>query len=121
MRLISRLAGLKGSYMKNECNGLTKPAILRKLATNAGKLRQFGVKRIGLFGSVAAGRFGPESDIDLLIEFRPGMETFSNLMTIHAFLARLLGGKIDLVTKGGLSPYLAPHILREVQYIEGLN
>jgi len=121
MRLISSPAKIKGEIMRTTRNGLSKPAILRKLSTNAGKLRRFGVKRIGLFGSVATGRFGPKSDIDLLIEFRPCMETFSNLMTIHAFLSRLLGGKIDLVTKGGLSPYLAPHILREVQYIEGLN
>ncbi len=107
--------------MKNGRNGPTKPVILRKLSSNAEKLRQLGVKRIGLFGSVATGHNGTKSDIDLLIEFRPGMETFSNLMALHAFLKRLLGGKIDLVTKGGLSPYLAPHILREVQYVEGLN
>ena len=93
----------------------------RKLASNAERIRGFGVKRLGLFGSVANGRAGPGSDIDLLIEFRPGMEKFSNLMTLHAFLRRLLGGRIDLVTKGGLSPYLAPRILREVQYIEGLD
>lgn len=76
---------------------------------------------MGLFGSVATGRSGQGSDIDLLIEFRPGMEKFSNLMRLHAFLRRLLGGKIDLVTKGGLSPYLAPRILREVRYVEGLD
>jgi predicted nucleotidyltransferase len=107
--------------MKNGRNGRTGPAVLRKLASNAERLRDFGVKRIGLFGSVAAGRSSPKSDIDLLVEFRPGMETFTNLMMIHAFLKRLLGGKIDLVTKGGLSPYLAPHILREVRYVEGLD
>ena len=101
---------------------LTRDQVVKLLRENHPYLAtQYGVKRIGLFGSVATGRSGPKSDIDLLIEFRPGMETFSNLMTIHSFLKRLLGGKIDLVTKGGLSPYLAPHILREVQYIEGLN
>jgi len=107
--------------MRNNRNGTTKSAVLRKLSTNAQRLRQFGVKRIGLFGSVATGRSSPKSDIDLLIEFKPGMETFRNLIGLHAFLKRLLGGKIDLVTKGGLSPYLAPHILQEVQYLEGFN
>ena len=108
--------------MKNQKNGPGKAAIFRKLLANSDKIRRLGVKRIGLFGSVATGHSRPKSDIDLLIEFNPGQETFSNLMGLYNLLARLLTGKkIDLVTRGGLSPYLAPHILKEVQYIEGFN
>ncbi|MEM4729991.1 MAG: nucleotidyltransferase family protein [Thermoplasmata archaeon] len=99
----------------------SKSAVLRKLSSSAEKLREFGVRRIGLFGSVRAGRAREDSDIDLLVEFEPGRETFADLMGLHSFLTQLLGGKIDLVTVGGLSPYLGPHILREVEYAEGLH
>ena len=107
--------------MAKNRRGATKSSVLRSLSRNAARLRGFGVKRLGLFGSVARGRAGPESDIDILVAFEPGQETFSNLIGLHGLLRRLLGGRIDLVTQGGLSPYLGPRILDEVVYVEGLS
>ncbi len=81
-------------------------------------MRKFGVKRIGLFGSIVRGDAKEGSDIDILVEFEEGNERFSNLMGLYFYLQDLLGREIDLVTRGSLSPYLAPFILREVEYIE---
>ncbi len=99
----------------------SRSSVLRALSKNAAMLRSFGVKRLGLFGSVVRGRAGPESDIDILVAFEPGQETFSNLIGLHGLLRRLLRGRIDLVTQGGLSPYIGPRILDEVVYVEGLS
>lgn len=106
--------------MKNNKTNRRKSAIIRKLSASVDRLRRFGVKRLGLFGSVATGSAGARSDIDILVEFEPGRETFADLMGLYEYLKELLGGEVDLVTKGGLSPYFGPHILQEVEYIEGL-
>jgi len=98
-----------------------KERIVRILSKNAEALRRFGVGRLGLFGSVVAGRAKAGSDIDILVTFKVGQETFANLIGLYRFLKDLLKGDIDLVTAGGLSPYLGPRILKEVEYIEGFS
>ena len=95
-----------------------KSEIAYQLANNLDTMKSFGVKRIGLFGSIVREDAKKESDIDLLVEFEEGNENFSNLMGLYFYLQDMFGRKIDLVTRGGLSPYLAPSILKEVEYIE---
>ncbi len=61
---------------------------------------EFGVKRIGLFGSVSTGTATEKSDIDLLVEFdRPIGLHFVSLVD---YLQAMLGRKVDVVTKDGL-------------------
>jgi uncharacterized protein len=61
---------------------------------------EFGVEKIGLFGSVAAGTDNDSSDIDLVVEFsRPMGLQFIRLVE---FLEGILGRKVDLVTRDGL-------------------
>ena len=91
-----------------------------KLAANLETINRFGVKRIGLFGSALRGDITDDSDIDILVEFAQDGEKYTNLMDLHEFLQGLFGKRrVDLVTYNGLSPYLAPHILKEVRYVEG--
>jgi uncharacterized protein len=94
----------------------TKQDILDALHTNAPRLRAFGVRRIGLFGSFVRGEQHPESDIDLLVEFEPGKKTFDAFMELSFFLDDLLLHRVELVTIESLSPYIGPHILKEVEY-----
>ncbi|MEW6069404.1 MAG: nucleotidyltransferase family protein [Candidatus Thermoplasmatota archaeon] len=106
----------------NDKNPITRKAeIINKLANNVGTIGKFGVRRIGLFGSVAKGEIKPGSDIDIIVEFEEGKENFKNLINLYFFLSDLLGSKIDLVTPESLSPYIAPYILKEVEYIEELS
>ncbi len=63
--------------------------------------RAHGATRVGLFGSVAAGTDGPESDIDLWVETGPGFTLF-DLAALRAELTELLGAPVDVVTLGGL-------------------
>jgi uncharacterized protein len=94
----------------------TKQDILRILDQNGSDLRALGVKRIGLFGSFVRGEQRPDSDIDLLVEFDAGRKTFDAFMELSFFLEEVLDHRIELVTAESLSPYLGPHILKEIEY-----
>jgi uncharacterized protein len=94
----------------------TKEDIFNALRQNGARLREFGVKRIGLFGSFVRGEQNPESDIDLLVEFEPAKKTFDAFMELSFFLDDLLRRRVELVTIESLSPYIGPHILKEVEY-----
>ena len=94
----------------------TKQSILGALHQNQAHLKALGVKRIGLFGSFVRGEQRPESDIDLLVEFEPNKKSFDVFMELSFFLEDLLQHRIELVTSESLSPYIGPHILKEVEY-----
>ena len=94
----------------------TKQDIFSLLHQNQSRLKAFGVRRIGLFGSFVRGEQRPESDIDLLVEFEPERKTFDVFMEFSFFLEDLLQHRIELVTRESLSPYIGPHILKEVEY-----
>ena len=81
-------------------------------------LASLGVKGLGLFGSLVTGRHTPVSDVDILVEFVPDRHTFDSFMDLSFFLEDLLGRRVELVTPEGLSPYIAPHILREVERVQ---
>jgi len=95
----------------------TKEYIFQRLEEEREKLAFFGVKNIGLFGSFARGDQTSSSDIDILVEFMHEKHTFDNFMDVAFFLEELLGRNIELVTTESLSPYIGPHILKEVQRV----
>lgn len=94
----------------------SKQDILAILHQNGARLKAFGVKRIGLFGSFVRGEQHPGSDIDLLVEFEPGKKTFDAFMELSFFLDELLSHRVELVTLESLSPHIGPYILKEVEY-----
>ena len=77
---------------------------------------RFGVAKIGIFGSFARGEERPESDVDVLVTFRKGEETFDHYMDCKFFLEDLFGRKVDLVMNGAIKKRLKPYILGEVVY-----
>lgn len=73
-----------------------------------------GVKSVRVFGSVARGEATANSDLDLLVD----MELGRSLLDLVAFwqdLEEALGRRVDVVSEGGVSPYLRERILREAQ------
>ncbi len=78
--------------------------------------RKFGVRKIGIFGSYARGEEKEASDVDVLVEFEE--PTFRNFMGLIFFLEDLFDREVDLVTIKGLSPYIRPHVEREVVWFE---
>jgi predicted nucleotidyltransferase len=93
-----------------------KEQIFQRIKDNRDALGVFGVCRFGLFGSFVTGKQDAESDVDLLVEFRPGTKTFDSFMSLAFFLEDILGRKVDLVTRESLSPYIGPKILAEIEY-----
>jgi predicted nucleotidyltransferase len=93
----------------------TKQEILHRIQRHWEEIRAFGVERLGLFGSFIRGEQGPQSDVDLLVRFHPQEKSFDNFMGLAFLLEDVLQRRVELVTTEGLSPYLGPHILKEVQ------
>jgi hypothetical protein len=77
---------------------------------------QYGVKKIGIFGSFAKGTQKIGSDLDILIEFEKPVG-FVRFMRLESKLSELSGMKVELVTKNALKPHIGQHILQEVVYV----
>jgi len=93
----------------------TKQQVVEQLDKAREQIRALGVRRIALFGSVVRGEAGPDSDVDLLVEFIPEQKTFRSFMALSFLLEDLLGRPVELVTTESLSPFIGPHILREAE------
>ena len=94
-----------------------KEQIFELLQLNNQTIRNFGVKRIGLFGSFVKNRQTNLSDIDFMVEFEKGKKSYSSFIKLAFFLEELFGRKVDLVTNKSLSPHLGHHILNETEYV----
>jgi predicted nucleotidyltransferase len=85
--------------------------------------RQRHIRRMAFFGSVLRADFGPESDIDVLVEFEPAnVPGLFAIARMERELSALFGGrKIDLRTAEDLSRYFRDDVLKEaeVQYAQG--
>jgi hypothetical protein len=82
--------------------------------------RKYHVRRLGLFGSEARGAAGPESDVDLLIEFEPGKapSLWAEPEMREAFGALFGGRRVDLVPPQVLeNPYRRKSILRDLRVL----
>ena len=77
--------------------------------------RRHHIRQLSLFGSVLRDDFGPESDVDILVEFEPGHVPGLAFFSIEEELSRLLGRKVDLNTEGFLSPYIRDEVLSEAE------
>lgn len=94
-----------------------KEELLQRLHADALAIRSFGVCRLGLFGSFARDMATPHSDVDLLVDFAPGLKTLKNLVGLSSHLQLLLGRKVELVTPAALDPFTGKHILQEVENV----
>ena len=85
--------------------------------------RDRGIATLALFGSALRDDFHASSDIDLLVEFRP--ETRIGLLGVARLeldMAPLFGGrKIDLRTRGEISPYIRAKVEREARLLVDLK
>jgi uncharacterized protein len=80
------------------------------------------IRRLALFGSVLRDDFGPESDIDFLVEFDPPhIPGLLRLSEMESELSEIVGRKADLRTAGDLSRYFRDEIIQsaEIEYAEG--
>ncbi len=79
--------------------------------------KEFKVKTIGVFGSYVRGEQSDRSDVDILVEFN-GRIGFFKFLELEEYLEKLLGVKVDLVSKKALKPRIGARILNEVVMIQ---
>ncbi|MCK0716049.1 nucleotidyltransferase family protein [Chromohalobacter sarecensis] len=75
--------------------------------------RQYGARRIRVFGSVARKQEKPESDVDFLVDFPPGHDLFTQRLPLAERLAALVGRRVDLVPEHELNRHFRQQILNE--------
>ncbi|HZO30422.1 MAG TPA: nucleotidyltransferase family protein [Chloroflexota bacterium] len=75
--------------------------------------RRHHIKRPALFGSVLRDDFGPESDVDVLVEFEPEHVPGLAFFGMERELSEMLGRRVDLNTPGFLSPYFRNKVQAE--------
>lgn len=78
-------------------------------------VKEYGVSRLGVFGSYVFGDVHKRSDVDILVEFRTSIGLFS-FLKLERHLSHILGIKVDLVAKSGIKPYIKKRILDSVVY-----
>ena len=77
--------------------------------------RRNHIRRLALFGSVLRDNFGPESDIDVLVEFEPGHTPGLAFFSMQAELSQIFNRNVDLNTPGFLSKYFRDEVLSEAE------
>jgi predicted nucleotidyltransferase len=96
---------------------MSRDEILARLREFEPALRERGIAHAALFGSAARGENGPESDIDIMLEFEP--EAYPSLWEyagIKEYVAGLFQGPVDVVAREGLKQYVRPTALAEAVY-----
>ena len=83
---------------------------------NAELTKEFGVKSLSLFGSVARNEATVNSDVDLLVEFNRPVGYFG-LFALQDYLEKLLGCSVDLGTPNSLKPYIKERIAGEIIHV----
>lgn len=95
-----------------------KNEILDLVNANRKKIKEFGVKKLALFGSAVRGEASENSDLDFIVEFEK--KTFDSYMDLKFFLEELFNCKVDLVLNNTIKARLRKSILKEAVYAEGL-
>ena len=96
---------------------MDKETILKNLRAHKNDIESFGVSQIGLFGSHISGNANVDSDIDMYVIFEECKSSYDNLFGLYDYLEALFPGKkVDIITKGGVSPYLEPEIMDNTIY-----
>ena len=79
----------------------------------AAAARDFGARRIRVFGSVARGEERPDSDIDFLVDLPVGYDLFTQRLALVARLEAITGRRVDLIPEHELNRHLERYVLTE--------
>lgn len=77
--------------------------------------RRHHIRKLAFFGSILRDDFSPHSDIDVLVEFEPGVSVGLRFFSMERELSEILGRKVDLNTVGFLGKYFRDQVLQEAE------
>jgi predicted nucleotidyltransferase len=90
---------------------MNRQEILDRLRDDERALRARGVMHAALFGSRARGDDRPDSDADIMIEVAPDVRmTVYDYVGLKDYIASLFDGRVDVVSRDGLKPYVRPAV-----------
>jgi predicted nucleotidyltransferase len=96
---------------------MSRSDVLAMLSSHyAEMVQRFGVRSLALFGSVARDEAGPESDVDVLVDFG-GPARFLVHMELVRYLEGLLGRRVDVLTERSLKPRLRERIRPDLVHV----
>jgi predicted nucleotidyltransferase len=96
---------------------MSRDEILARLREFEPALRERGIAHAALFGSAARGDNGADSDIDIMVEFDPGVIlSVYEYVALKNYVAGLFGASVDVVNRAGLKPVIGPTITAEAVY-----
>lgn len=99
---------------------MNRNQVLSLLTQRRREISAFGVKRLAVFGSVARNAAGPNSDVDVLVEFE-GTATFDQYIELNFYLEDLLQCPVDLLTNTSLRDFLRDAVEQEAIDVQGLT
>ena len=89
---------------------MTRQEAIRRLQEHQGELKRLGVERLYLFGSIAEGEGGSESDVDLFFDHQKGRLGLYELLDLKERASTILGRRADIMTRESLHPTLRRRI-----------
>ncbi len=96
---------------------MNRDQIIARLRENEAVLRKRGVAHAALFGSRARGEERPDSDTDIMIEFDPSAHLpVFDYAGLKNYIAGLFDGRVDVVNRDGLKPYVKPAATSDAIY-----
>lgn len=96
---------------------MDKTQALQTLSAHLGEIqRRFAVERLSVFGSVARGEAGTDSDVDILISYRKTSGIFA-FLELKDYLEKKMNCSVDLVTEKGLKKQLREKIMGEAVHV----
>jgi predicted nucleotidyltransferase len=94
-----------------------KEEALRLIVENRETVKSFGVRQIGVFGSIVRGDHKGTSDVDVLVDLEKN--TWRRYCGLLNLLEELFGRDVDLVIKDDIKEIIKRRVLSETQYVEG--
>ncbi len=92
--------------------------IIEYLRTNKEVLRNnFGVTRLGIFGSFVSHTQHISSDIDLVVEFENGRKNIHAFLQLKRFLEKEFARKVDIGFEHSLKPVVRENIKGRILYV----
>jgi len=95
---------------------MDRDSAINLLKDNLENIQKYGVKSIGIFGSIARNEAHELSDLDVLVEYSEGSLNLDSYMDLKYYLEELFNCPVDLVTISSIKPYLKEKVMREVVY-----